>query len=155
MPGGAEGGQGKINIKELKMNGEQSFRFAGFWMRFAAALIDGIILCIAGAITGGLAGIIVGAMVGRTGFGILIGWLYYALMESSETQATLGKMAMGIKVTDLNGGRISFGRATGRHFGKIVSVIILFIGFIMAGWTQKKQALHDIMAECLVVIKSI
>jgi uncharacterized RDD family membrane protein YckC len=84
---------------------------------------------------------------------MIVGWLYYALMESSVNQATLGKMALGIKVTDLDGNRISFGRATGRYFGKIVSGMILYIGFIMAGFTEKKQALHDIMASCLVVNK--
>ena len=79
------------------------------------------------------------------------GWLYFALMESSARGATLGKMALGLRVTDLNGNRIGFGRATGRYFGKIVSTAIFGIGFIMAAFTQQKQALHDIMAGCLVV----
>jgi uncharacterized RDD family membrane protein YckC len=79
------------------------------------------------------------------------GWLYFALMESSAKGATLGKMALGLRVTDLSGNRISFGRATGRYFGKIVSGMIFSIGYIMAGFTQQKQALHDIMAGCLVV----
>jgi uncharacterized RDD family membrane protein YckC len=74
-------------------------------------------------------------------------------MESSYLQATLGKMAIGIVVTDLEGKRISFARATGRHFAKIISGFILFIGYIMAGFTQKKQALHDLIADCLVVKK--
>lgn len=86
------------------------------------------------------------------GISIIIQWLYYALMESSSKQATLGKMALGIKVTDMNGNRISFGRATGRYFGKIISGLILNIGFIMAAFTQKKQALHDLMANCLVIL---
>jgi len=80
-------------------------------------------------------------------------WLYFALMESSNRMATLGKMAIGIKVTDLNGNRVSFGRATGRYFARILSGMILMIGYIMAGFTQKKQALHDTMASCLVVLK--
>jgi uncharacterized RDD family membrane protein YckC len=85
---------------------------------------------------------------------IVIGqWLYYALMESSSKQATLGKLALGIVVTDLGGNRVSFGRATGRYFGKIVSGMIMCIGYIMAGFTERKQALHDIMASCLVVLK--
>lgn len=86
------------------------------------------------------------------GISIIIQWLYYALMESSSKQATLGKMALGIKVTDMNGNRISFGRATGRFFGKIISGLILNIGYIMAAFTQKKQALHDLMANCLVIL---
>lgn len=85
-------------------------------------------------------------------FSIILQWLYYALMESSSKQATLGKMAIGIKVTDLSGNRISFGRATGRYFGKILSGLILNIGYIMAAFTERKQALHDMMANCLVII---
>ena len=80
-------------------------------------------------------------------------WLYYALLESSSWQATLGKMALGLQVTDLEGRRIGFGRATGRFFAKIISGIILYIGFIMAGFTEKKQALHDMIAGTLVVKK--
>ena len=83
----------------------------------------------------------------------VISWLYWSLMESSAKQATLGKMALGIKVTDLNGNRIGFGKATGRFFGKILSGIILDIGFIMAGFTEKKQGLHDMIAGTLVVMK--
>ena len=80
-------------------------------------------------------------------------WLYYALLESSSWQATLGKKALGLEVTDLEGRRISFGRASGRFFGKIISAIILYIGFLMAGFTEKKQALHDMMAGTLVIRK--
>jgi uncharacterized RDD family membrane protein YckC len=75
-------------------------------------------------------------------------------MESSARQATLGKMALGIVVTDLDGNRIGFGRATGRYFAKILSALILLIGFIMAAFTQKKQGLHDIIAGTLVVKKA-
>lgn len=85
---------------------------------------------------------------------LTIGWLYYAIMESSTPQGTLGKMAVGIKVIDMQGNRITFARATGRFFGKIISKMILYVGFIMAGFTEKKQALHDIMADCLVVRKN-
>ena len=74
-------------------------------------------------------------------------------MESSPTQGTLGKMALGIKVTDLEGDKIDFGRATRRHFAKIISALILYIGFIMVAFTQEKQGLHDMMAGCLVVTK--
>ena len=78
-------------------------------------------------------------------------WLYYASMESSSAQATLGKMAVGVKVTDDSGARIGSGCATGRYFGKIVSALILLVGYMMAGWTEKKQVLHDMMAGTLVV----
>jgi len=60
-------------------------------------------------------------------------------------------MLLGIQVVDLEGRQISFGRASGRHFAKILSTIILMIGFLMALFTQRKQALHDIIAGCLVV----
>ena len=81
-------------------------------------------------------------------------WLYFAGMESSERQATFGKAAMSLRVTDLEGRRLSFGHATGRFFAKIVSGLIPFaIGYIMAGFTEKKQALHDMIAGTLVLRK--
>ena len=99
---------------------------------------------------------IFGALMGFYALMILaavaISWLYYALMESSERQATLGKAVLSLKVTDMNGNRISFGRATGRYFAKIVSGLIPFgIGYILAGFTEKKQALHDFIAATLVI----
>jgi uncharacterized RDD family membrane protein YckC len=81
----------------------------------------------------------------------MMSWIYYALLESSVWQATIGKKLLGLKVTDLAGNRISFARASGRFFGKILSGMILGIGFLMAGFTQRKQALHDILAGCLVL----
>ena len=80
-------------------------------------------------------------------------WLYHTMMECSSRQATLGKMALGIKVTDLNGNRISFARANGRFFGKWLSGSIMNIGYLMAAFTEKKQALHDMLAGCLVLAK--
>ncbi|MGD1948305.1 MAG: RDD family protein [Leptolyngbyaceae cyanobacterium] len=138
--------------------------YAGFWLRFAAAILDGIILYILGSIAGFIVGLIIGilslgndpttlaALLGGLA-GLIVGWLYHALQESSSYQATLGKRAVGIVVTDLDGQRISFGTATGRHFAKILSSLILMIGYIMAAFTEKKQALHDIMAGTVVVKK--
>jgi uncharacterized RDD family membrane protein YckC len=74
-------------------------------------------------------------------------------MESSKYQSTLGKAVLGIKVTDLKGNRISFGRASGRFFAKIISSLTLGVGYIMIAFTEKKQGLHDMIAECLVVKK--
>jgi uncharacterized RDD family membrane protein YckC len=79
-------------------------------------------------------------------------WLYYALMESRKG-ATLGKMILNIKVTDMSGNQISFGRASGRYFGKILSALTFCIGYIIAGFSQQKQALHDMLAKTLVVNK--
>ncbi|MDP8228496.1 MAG: RDD family protein [Candidatus Electryoneaceae bacterium] len=115
--------------------------YAGFWRRFVAAIIDETLVWTI---------IILLLQLGLFP-ALLLGWLYYALMESSVRQATLGKMAIGIIVTDINGGRISFARATGRYFSKCISAIILLIGYIMAGLSAKKQALHDMIADCLVI----
>ena len=78
-------------------------------------------------------------------------WLYDALLVSSRRQATVGQMLLGMRVTDMDGGRISFGRATGRHFAAILSGAILGIGYLMIIWTDRKQALHDIIASTLVL----
>lgn len=86
--------------------------------------------------------------------GLTINWLYCTLMESSSKQATLGKMALGIVVVDANVNRISFGKATGRFLGSIVSGLIIGIGYIMAAFTERKQGLHDKMAGTYVVKKS-
>lgn len=81
-------------------------------------------------------------------------WLYFAGMESSARQATFGKSIMSMRVADLDGQRISFGHATGRFFAKLVSGIIPFlIGYWMAAFTAKKQALHDLIAGTLVLRK--
>lgn len=127
--------------------------YAGFWARFFAFLIDAIVLLIP---TGIVVYLIDGHFFGEnSGWAnlarIVIVWLYYSLQESGPLQATFGKRMLDIKVTDEFGRRISFGRATGRHFSKIISAVILFIGYIMAGFTDKKQALHDIIAGTLVV----
>ena len=139
--------------------------YAGFWRRSAAFALDGILLGMIQAVVNiamiasiGAAGedsetlalAIIGVVVLLTFIGI---WLYFALMESSGKQATLGKMMVGIVVTDIDGKRVSFGKASGRYFGKIVSSIILMIGYLMTAFTERKQALHDIMAGCLVIRK--
>ncbi len=93
------------------------------------------------------------ALAGFRLAGGVLWWLYFAIMESSAWQATLGKKALGLYVTDYDGRKISFARATGRHFAKILSTLILFIGYMMAGFTARKQALHDMIAGCLVLKK--
>ena len=121
--------------------------YAGFWKRLGAWVIDELIIWAVSCI------LIIVSLGFFYPFGIILGWLYFALMESSEKQATLGKMALGIVVTDMAGKRMSFGRATGRYFGKIISGLILLVGFIMIAFTEKKQGLHDMMANTLVVDK--
>ena len=143
--------------------------YATFWQRFAAAFLDGIITQVLGWVIGFIGGAIAGPLIanaqteaqaratvvglglGMQVLGVVIGWLYYALQESSAAQATLGKRAIGLRVTDLEGRRISFARASGRLFAKIPSALFLMIGFLMQPFTAKKQALHDILAGTLVL----
>ncbi len=139
--------------------------YAGFWNRFAALFIDSLIIA-AGSAMFSLPFLIAKGLRKTTSYlslvdfdfilsllTMLIGWLYCTLLESSTKRATIGKMAVGIIVTDINGNRISFGRANGRWWGKTISFLILGIGYIMAGFTRKKQALHDIMADTLVLAR--
>lgn len=150
-------------------------RYGGFWIRVIAFLIDAVLvrvvvhpiaaifgiggLAVSGLGAGGLGAVLghgAGLLLLIFGGGVLAaltigaGWLYEALMESSSYQATLGKMIFGMKVTDLYGNRISFARASGRHFARILSGLILGIGFIMVGLSARKQGLHDLIAETLV-----
>ncbi len=150
--------------------------YAGFWVRFVAYLIDGVILGIPFFLVvmvlifmfGGLRLLARRGPVGPPDaafmapmmlaffsafvFFLIAQWLYFAGMESSARQATFGKAAMSLRVTDVKGQPLTFGHATGRFFAKIVSGLIpLAIGYIMAGFTQKKQALHDMIASTLVL----
>lgn len=154
--------------------------YAGFWLRFLAYLIDSVVMTLGVVLV--LIPLIfltgLGALLSRfhpgeelsdAGILFLIGlfflavtvtlavtWLYHALMESSEWQATVGKKALDLVVTDMAGQRVGFGRATGRHFGKIITNMIpAFIGYIMAAFTERKQALHDMLAGCLVLRRTI
>lgn len=139
-----------------------AFTYAGFWKRFAASFLDGLICMAVNLLVDFLIKQAAGGdnLDGNEQMGLLVvnifvntfvGWLYFAIQEASEAQATLGKRALGIIVVDLNGGRIGFGKATGRYVGKILSSLIFGIGLLMAGFTGRKQALHDMMADCLVV----
>lgn len=145
--------------------------YAGFWRRFAAAVIDAVILLGLGTVGGGLWGFILVAVMNAASFDldtmgmvcygsgyaitIILNWLYFTLFEASARQATPGKMILRIVVTDLNGERVSFGRANGRYWGKILSALSILIGYLMVAFTDKQQALHDMMAGCLVVKKRV
>lgn len=159
--------------------GQPSVQFAGFWLRVVAYLIDGVVVGIAFmalfipfAVMTGLTAALgsmhpgedprdMGALLGGTfflglitviGLAIVGGWLYHAKMESSSWQATLGKKALNLRVTDMSGARVTFGRATGRHFAKLITGLIpLGVGFALAGLTERRQALHDMLAGCLVL----
>ncbi|WP_158543327.1 RDD family protein [Dyella psychrodurans] len=138
--------------------------YGGFWMRLAAYLVDSLLISVAfivvfmflglmlphrSAVDGQpqiLPGLIAIALV----FSV---WLYFPLWESSSKQATPGKLALGLLVTNENGDRIGFWHSFGRFLGKFISGLILNIGYMMAGWTSRKQALHDLMAGTFVVRK--
>ncbi len=154
--------------------------YAGFWLRLVAYIIDYIIIYVVQSFIFipvlGLMGIsfaskmddmgtmsdaetmgMVAGMIAVAGATALlttvIAVLYWSLMESSKYQATVGKIALGLKVTDLDGNSLDFVKSLIRNVCKIISGMILFIGYIMAGFTEKKQGLHDIIAGTLVVKK--
>ena len=134
-------------------------KYAGFWRRVVASIIDWLLIVGFGFVIATILGVDLTKQHSAQfeTFVNLIGlveyWLYFAILESSKLQATVGKRFLHLRVTDLSGERISFGKATGRHFGKIISFVILMVGFLMVGWTEKKQGLHDKMAGTLVVIR--
>ena len=147
--------------------------YAGFWLRFVAIIIDFVALAIVTfpirlALFGMLGihhamrptfgerpdvmlGTLLPVLMFTAGINFVINLLYFSLCESSAWQGTLGKKALGLAVTDMQGRRISLGHALGRNLAKIISSLTLFIGYIMAGFTAKKQALHDVIAGTLVI----
>lgn len=151
--------------------------YGGFWLRVVAYIIDGFISSFAFLIllvplfilTGAGTALErigsgedisdnaavflgVGFIFGFLGIIVLVSWLYHALAESSSWQATPGKKLLNLKVTDMNGQPISFARASGRFFAKFITILIpLGIGYIIAGFTEKRQAIHDMLASCLVL----
>lgn len=158
---------------------QSSVVYASFLSRFGALIIDSIVIgCLQFIVVAPIMGMMglgiasqvqdgevsdeaavgmVGAAIAAMGTAMVmvyaISILYYAIMESSKSQGSLGKMAVGIKVTDMDGNRITFGKAFLRSIGKIISGMIMAIGYLMAAFTEKKQALHDLIASTLVVKK--
>lgn len=151
------------------------YDYANFGQRLLALIIDAAIFSVGASFTIGIFAAIFMGTAGRellnsdgeisertliAGFLLyffllvvimVASWLYFALQESSSKMATLGKRAVGIVVTDMDGHRLSFARATGRFFGKWLSGAIMYVGYIMAAFTEKKQALHDMIANSLVM----
>ncbi|MDE3838334.1 hypothetical protein C0966_02905 [Bacillus methanolicus] len=162
---------------------EEKKEYGGFWIRFAAYLIDSIILGIpltilsfiisvvffgaSGAFDAALtdpnyweqdpadagASAFIGAYLVSILVNLIVTILYFAGLHSSKWQATIGKNLLGLKVTDMDGNRISFGRALGRYLAMAFLSSILLIGYIIAAFTEKKQALHDLIARTVVVKK--
>ncbi len=142
-------------------------QYAGFWIRVLAYIIDSILLAVVSCpLALGLGALEAASNIdpnspalafgnlGVNAVSIAAGWLYFGLMESSSWQASVGKRLVGIKVSDLAGNRLTFGRATGRYFGKVLSGMICGIGFIMVAFSEQKQGLHDLIASTLVVFGS-
>jgi len=128
--------------------------FAAFWRRTAAILIDWLILAsveIALWILVVLLSSDTANLYEVGPVGAAISWAYFALFESSPAQATPGKMAAGIKVTEVGGGAISFKRASVRYWCKSLSTVILAVGWALAAFTPRRQALHDLLAGTVVI----
>ncbi len=125
--------------------------YGGFWIRLLAYLVDSLIVVIAFVGINALLGLMGLELAGGEIVLLVLGILYYAFMQASARQATLGKALVGLKVGGMEGERIGFGRALAREVAKILSALTFLIGFIMAGFTQRKQALHDLIASTCVV----
>lgn len=143
-----------------------ALNYAGFGIRFVAWIIDFILTFIVGAILGAVLGVVIAALAGSNALdaretaralgnilGIVLNWLYFSLMWTSPSQASLGMMATGLRVTDLNARRVTFGRATGRYFASILSGCLLGYGYLRIIWDDRKQSLHDQIAGTLVLRK--
>ena len=126
-------------------------RYAGFWIRLLAYIIDAVVL---GVITFPLIQVLTSMGIAGDStnvLGIAISWMYFAVFESSEWMASPGKKVLGLIVTDDQGMRLSVGRATRRYFAKILSALLLGIGFFMIAFTARKQGLHDKIFHTLVL----
>lgn len=159
-------------IQQLKENAEITsasiIRYAGFWRRFGAVFIDGIIMYVANLPIGLLFGLLMPAMssaqkdITSPLFWPSVGIMYvlqlfipacYVIIMLGKYGATLGKKAVGIKVVMSDGSPITYGRSTGRYFATILSGLIMNIGYIMAAFDEEKRALHDHMCNTRVIYK--
>jgi uncharacterized RDD family membrane protein YckC len=156
--------------------------YAGLGRRFVAFIVDIILVILLGLVTvagfgllrglqnlyfyavqhipadqlttEGSTGALVGSIIAAYGLLlVIVPWLYFAGFESSRSQATPGKVLMSLVVTDMQGSKPTFARTTLRFFGKFISTLIIFIGFLMIGFTKKHQGLHDRIAGCLVLLQ--
>jgi uncharacterized RDD family membrane protein YckC len=143
--------------------------YAGFWLRAAAFVIDSLVLVIPSFLIFAVVVAFFGLQLPTQdatlqdlpmprrlffetyGVVLIVQWLYFAVMESSPWRGTLGNRALGIAVSDLEGRRISFGRASVRSFAKLLLSAAFMVGYLVAAFTEKRQALHDIVAKTLVV----
>jgi uncharacterized RDD family membrane protein YckC len=146
------------------LSGEAPIIYAGFWRRFVSALIDALAMTFP-VVLGIMIGVVVVRLVSASkGYDptaailvvllvvpAVVSLFYFVLMESSPWQATVGKKALGLYVCDIEGHRLTLSRALGRTLAKYLSSLTVGIGYVMCGFTKKRQALHDIIARCLVL----
>jgi len=140
--------------------------YAGFWIRVAASVVDSLLSMALSVLIVLPLSFALGISMASSGYGdsahgagsvlgwiigMIVGWLYYTVGESSTWQASVGKKLLGLKVTDLDGQQISFGKANARYWSKILSSLLLAIGYLMVAFSEKKQGLHDRIADTLVV----
>ena len=141
--------------------------YAGFWLRVWAGAIDVALEAVVALLVTAIVDIVMRLTTPKFGlspitaryvtgiafiFVLTVGaWLYCAFSESSHYRATLGKRIVGLQVLTSTGGQLSFGQATVRHFMKFLSLFTAAVGFMMAGWTRRRQALHDMPSDCVVV----
>jgi uncharacterized RDD family membrane protein YckC len=160
-------------LREGVTPGVVAFHYAGFWIRFVASLLDGIILAVVAGILSAFflpsfmpreiirgnptpeeSVAMLAPMLGMMGVSILVNMLVACSYETffvARLGATPGKMALGLKVVRPDGGPVSAGRAAGRYFSKLISSMILMIGYIMAGFDSQKRALHDMICDTRVI----
>ena len=154
----------RVQLNSVSMKGE--IEYVGFWMRVVSRVIDSILYGLGAFLSMIILGVLFDidpntmeegafdSFVFLTGLFLL--WLYYALFESSPSQATPGKHILGMKVTDMQGEPLTFAKASGRFFASSLSyltIVVFGFGYVMAAFTQKKQTLHDKVSGCLVVYK--
>ncbi|HUL16388.1 MAG TPA: RDD family protein [Terriglobales bacterium] len=154
----------ELSTQDASGSSDAPLVYAGFWRRVAANLIDIVVLWFPFFLMLFIASLAaklesvwhpkVSPAIFFLNYAlvlVIVPLLYFGLMESSTLQATIGKMMLGLRVTDIEGKRVSLGRAAGRTFAKYLSTLTLGFGFVLCGFTGKKQALHDMAAGCLVL----
>ncbi len=168
VPAGAQASAAAPEIQTVSVESAQPV-FAGFWLRAVAYLLDTVLISLAGGLIASFypatfikfpdaaaaASNPFASLPQLTplGFAITLGatWIYYTMFEASSWQATPGKRVMKIYVTDMVGQRPSVARVAARNVAKIISNLSFLVGYLVAGFTVKKQALHDMVTSCLVL----
>ena len=140
-----------LDSSSLENQDVDAYGYAGFWERFAAGLVDGLIVGVAMLPIQWLSTYMNTGAYFILGLGTIARWVYSAVQQSGEKQATIGQNLLNIKLVSLDGNEITFLQATGRHFAKYLSILLFMAGYFMFFFTEKKQCLHDLLAGTIVV----